>query len=136
MLAVDDTVAAIGAASLLLFAIASAEHPLSRFLSSRVMVVAASLSYAWYLFHPTALDAAQKLSTIALRTLGNVHPDVAYTATVLLTVLALLPFCYLIHIGIERPFLRKKDRVLRPEVRTISETLPLAESSGRHPHLA
>lgn len=136
MLAVDDTVAAIAAASVLLFVIANADHPLSRFLASRAMVVAASLSYAWYLFHATALDTAQKLSTIALRTFGNVHPDVAYAATVLLTVLALLPFCYLIHIWIERPFLRKKDRVLHPEVRTISESLPVAESSGRHPHLA
>jgi peptidoglycan/LPS O-acetylase OafA/YrhL len=121
MLAVDDTVAAIGAASLLLFVIVLAEHPVSRFLSSRVMAVAASLSYGWYLFHPTALDAMQKLSTIVLRTFGNVHPGVAYAATVLLTALALLPFCYAIHIWIERPFLRKKDRVLRPDVPTISE---------------
>ncbi|MGH7714801.1 MAG: acyltransferase family protein, partial [Vulcanimicrobiaceae bacterium] len=130
MLAVDDTVAAIGAASVVLFVIAIAEHPLSRFLSSPVMVVAASLSYGWYLFHPTALDVMQKLDIIVFRRLGSAHPHVAYAAAVLLTILALFPFCYAIHLWIEKPFLRKKDHLLRPGIPTISESVHVSKNGG------
>lgn len=130
MLAVDDTIAAIGAASVVLFVIAISEHPLSRFLSSPVMVVAASLSYGWYLFHPTALDVMQQLEAIVFRGFAGAHPDVAYAATVLVTVLVLLPFCYAIHLWIEKPFLLKKDHLLRPGIPTISESVPVARNGG------
>jgi peptidoglycan/LPS O-acetylase OafA/YrhL len=94
------------------------------------MVVAASLSYGWYLFHPTALDVMQKIDTIVFHTLSETHPDMAYAAAVLVTVLILLPFCYMAHVWIEKPFLRKKDRLLRPGIPTISERVPASSNGG------
>ena len=133
MLAVDDTIAAIGAAAILLFLVADSRRPLSQLLSSRTMVLAASLSYAWYLFHPTVLDAMQKLSTMRFQAFDHAHPDVVYAAAVLVAALVLLPFCYATHLLIEKPFLRKKDRILSGDkpriVRTIS-TADVSVSSG------
>ena len=129
MLAVDDTIAAIGAASVLLFLVADSRRPLSQMLSSRMMVAAAGLSYAWYLFHATALDAVQKFGEIAFGRFGDAHPDVAYAGVVFATVVALLPFCYVVHIGIERPFLRKKNRILSGDGPKIVPTISTAEVS-------
>lgn len=129
ILAVDDTIAAIGAASILLFLVADSRRPLSQLLSSRTMVVAAALSYGWYLFHPTALDAIQKVGTMVFGPFGTAHPDVLYAGVVLATVLVLLPFCYAIHIGIERPFLRKKNRILSGDGPKIVPTISTAEVS-------
>ena len=111
MLAIDDTLAAIGAASLLVFVIVVSEHPLSRVLSSPAAATAASLSYGWYLFHPTALDAAQKLTAIASRAFGGVPAALAYAVMLFLTTLVLVPFCYAIHVWIEKPFLQRKERL-------------------------
>jgi len=129
MLGVDDTIAAIAAASFLLFLVADSRRPLSQLLSSRTMVVAASLSYAWYLFHPTVLDAMQKLSTMGFQTFGHAHPDVVYAAAVLAATLVLLPFAYAIHLFIEKPFLRKKDRILSGDKPKVVPTISSADVS-------
>lgn len=112
ILAIDDLVAAVGAACILLVVSENVNHPLGTWLSSRVMVAAAALSYAFYLVHPTVLALTEQVARRAVPyVLHSANAFVAYALTLALALAILVPLAMLLHVAVERPFLRKKEEL-------------------------
>jgi peptidoglycan/LPS O-acetylase OafA/YrhL len=85
----------------------------ARFLSSRVMVQIGALSYSLYLVHQIALNAVEK---------GTVHAGAAGAVLEPAVGIPLgLALAYLLHISVERPFIRIGRRIAKHPVATPTE---------------
>lgn len=104
--AVEDPIAGLGCALLVLGFSAHPEALVARALSSPPAVAFAVLSYAMYLFHSTVLKAMSPL-------FGSLPANAGFLVLFVSGLMVVLPIAYATHHTIELPFLRIKEKLRR-----------------------
>jgi peptidoglycan/LPS O-acetylase OafA/YrhL len=102
---VEDLFLAVPCTLLLVIVSVASSNPVTRLLSTRFFAFAATISYAFYLFH---LPVLQMLS----------GPSVGQTWSALIRIVSLslailVPACFILYQTIENPFLKLKSRLRR-----------------------
>ncbi len=101
----EDLIAAVACDMVFLALAVAPTNPLTRLLSGRVFAFASAMSFSFYLYHMTVIDA-----------FAGTHPHPSWTLcfrVTLLSLAVLLPICYVIYTFVETPFLKIKARLKR-----------------------
>lgn len=105
LFSISDFIAAIACVLVVLALAGSPANPISRLLSSRFFAFASTLSFAFYIFHETVLQAF---------TGRTPHPSwTLFAVSTALSLAVLVPLCYLEYRFVETPFLKIKSTLKR-----------------------